>query len=413
MGRMKDFSDQLEWIETQQEPMEHLLIRWANVNSGSRNIAGLERTLALVKEAFGALGGEMKTVELSPQSIVDARGDLRAVPLGRALSIVKRPEARLRVFLGIHYDTVYPADHPFQECAEPDRGALGGPGVADAKGGLVVMLKALEALERSPWAEKLGWEVLINPDEEVGSPGSSPLLAQAASRNHLGLAFEPALPDGSLVGSRKGSGNFVAVVRGKAAHAGRDTADGRNAINAMARFITDLNSFTSSEDRVTINVGHVEGGGPLNVVPDLAIVRFNMRVSSHDDQRAVEQHVNGVSADVNRMDGISVHIHGGFTRVPKPLQGRTLKLFQKLNECGRDLGISISWKPSGGASDGNILAAAGLPTVDSLGVRGGEIHSSNEYIELDSLTERTGLVALLLMKLASGEIDWFPEATPS
>src|SRR6185503_18576279 len=99
-------------------------------------------------------------------------------------------------------------------------------------GGIVVMLTALRALERSPFAEKIGWEVLLNPDEEIGSPNSSALLVEAARRNHLGLIFEPAMSDGSLVGSRKGSGTFTATIKGRAAHAGRDFANGRSAILA-------------------------------------------------------------------------------------------------------------------------------------------------------------------------------------
>src|SRR3989304_2280040 len=145
-----------------------------------------------------------------PTTLLTGSGPLRWLsgkgirkPLGNALSIRKRSTAPLRIFLGAHMDTVYPADHPFQKAVRVDQNTLRGPGVADSKGGLVVMLKALEALERSPYAQSVGWEVLINPDEELGSPGSAPLLAQAAKNTHLGLVFEPPLPDGALVGARK------------------------------------------------------------------------------------------------------------------------------------------------------------------------------------------------------------------
>ena len=118
----------------------------------------------------------------------------------------------------------------------------------------------------------MGWEVLINPDEEIGSPGSAPLLIQAAKRNHLGLVFEPSLPDGNLVGARKGSGNFTVIARGKAAHAGRNPQLGRNAIDALARFIVGLASLDDSGGAITTNVGYIQGGGPVNVVPDLAVL---------------------------------------------------------------------------------------------------------------------------------------------
>ena len=163
-----------------------------------------------------------------------------------------------------------------------DDGTLNGPGVADAKGGIVVMLHALQALEASPLAEHIGWEVLLNPDEEIGSPGSRPLIDSIAPRCDFGLLFEPALGDNQLVSWRKGSGNFSLLVRGRSAHAGRAFAEGRNALVAAAKVvqaISDLNT----DPEVTFNVARIDGGSPMNVVPDLAIVRANVRVRTADE----------------------------------------------------------------------------------------------------------------------------------
>jgi glutamate carboxypeptidase len=402
---MTDYFPHLQWIDSQKSRMIGLLTQWADVNSGTHNLPGLHEMLTLLEQEFRILGGEAESVELEPQQLEDSSGGVENRPLGRALLIRKRPSASLRIFLGCHTDTVYPEDHPFQKSSRIDNNKLQGPGVTDAKGGLVVMLVALEAFERSPWAEELGWEILINPDEEIGSPGSAPLLVQAAKRNHLGLVFEPSLPDGNLVGARKGSGNFAVTVRGMAAHAGRDPHLGRNAIVAMARFIVGLASLPDPGGAITTNVGYVEGGGPVNVVPDLAICRFNVRVATQDDKRSFEQGLMRLAEEINRIDGISLEIRGGFTRPPKPLDEKTLNLLEQIAACGPDLGLSLQWPPSGGACDGNNLAAAGLTTVDSLGVTGGNIHSSDEYILLDSLVERAKLAALLLMKLGAGEIQ--------
>ncbi len=399
---MKDYAPYLDWINGQHDRMCELVFTWAEVNSGSGHPAGLDRMLSLLEVEFGVLDGAMERLELRPWERVNSRGDIVQVRLGNALSIRKRPEAPVKVFLGIHYDTVYAPDGLFQKCFRVDEQTLRGPGVADAKGGLLVMLKALEAFERSPWAENLGWEILINPDEEIGSPGSKALLIEAAKRNHFGLVFEPAKVDGKLVGSRKGSGNFTVVVRGRAAHAGRDPHLGRNAIVALCEIVMRLVASQSSTDQVTINAGRIEGGGPLNVVPDLAIARFNVRVPTAEDQQEFERRLTEITVDSHYGSGISVSVHGGFARPPKPLEGKTLDLFNLVARCGRDLGLSIEWAPSGGASDGNTLQAAGLPTVDSLGARGGNIHSPDEYVLLDSLTERARLTALLLMKMASG-----------
>lgn len=403
---MTDYSPYLAWLDSQHEQMCELVEAWANINSWSRNVTGLEAMLSVLTREFETLGGESETVDVSLEPIHTVEGDESVAGRGKALQIRKRSTAAVRVFLSCHMDTVYAPDHPFQKAERMDANTLRGPGVTDAKGGLVVMLHALKAFERSPWADNLGWEVLISPDEEIGSPGSAQLLETAAERNHIGLVFEPCFTSGDLVGDRKGSGLFTAVIRGKAAHAGREPHLGRNAISALAWFIIVLNAFASTRSGLTVNVGFVEGGGAANVVPDRAKCHFNVRVKTVDDQLLVEDFLTRITEGIEVIEGISLELTGGFTRPPKPLDAKTQVLFQHIIDCGRSLGLSLEMHTSGGACDGNNLAAAGLPTVDSLGPRGGEIHSSREHLHLDSLVERAKLTALLLMKLGSGEIEY-------
>jgi glutamate carboxypeptidase len=307
----------------------------------------------------------------------------------------------MRVLLCIHTDTVYAVDHPFQTTTLLDADTLRGPGVADAKGGIAVMLTALQAFEQTPWASRLGWEVLLNPDEEIGSPGSTPLLADAAKRNHVGLLFEPAMPDGSMAGRRKGSGNFTLVVRGRSAHAGRDFALGRNAIVAMAELVGQLHGLNGAWPGVTVNVGRIEGGGAVNVVPDLAIARVNVRTTKAEDEPLIRARFEELVAQLNTRDGITAELHGHFSSPAKIPDARTLSLLKSIAECGRELGLDLTWRDSGGVCDGNKLAAFGLPNVDTLGVRGGEIHSPAEFLKLDSLTERAKLVMLVMGQLAA------------
>jgi len=248
--------------------MVSLVTRLANINSGTYHLAGLHHLSQGIQLAFASLNADTtERLALSPHQKIDSRGRPVQAPLGDALRFRKRPDAALRVFLCIHMDTVYPEDSPFQQTRllEPDK--LNGPGVTDAKGGIVIMLIALECLERflasgAPDIHPglLGWEVLLNPDEEIGSPGSRPYLLEAAKRNHLGLLFEPALPDGSLASERKGSGNFTVVVRGRSAHAGRNPQDGRSAIVALAQIILALHDLPRQLGGVggtglTVNVG--------------------------------------------------------------------------------------------------------------------------------------------------------------
>jgi glutamate carboxypeptidase len=316
---------------------------------------------------------------------------------------VKRPDAPLRVFLCIHMDTVYPADHPFQACTRIDAHTLQGPGVADAKGGIVVMLAALAALEESPAAARLGWEVLINPDEEIGSAGSAPLLAAAAARNRLGLLFEPATADGAMIDRRKGSGNFTVTVHGRSAHAGRDFAAGRNAIVAMANLTTGLHDLNRLLDGVTVNVGRVKGGGPTNVVPDLAVVEFNVRTSEPADEARFSGQLARLVRELHAREGFGAEVQGGFHSLPKIPDARCRALMGLIERCGAEMNLAIRWKSSGGACDGNKLMAAGLPNVDTLGPCGGELHSPREYVLVQTLAERAKLTALVLLKLAGGE----------
>jgi glutamate carboxypeptidase len=396
------FEPYLSWIDGQRNALRERVMAWAGINSGTGNLEGLRRLASVLVSEFGRLGGELQLVDLPPAEEVDSEGQVRARSLGQAIGIIKRPRAPVRVLLAIHYDTVYGEDHPFQQVTAVDERTLRGPGAADAKGGLAVLLTAVEALERSEFAERIGWEILLNPDEEIGSPGSAALFSAAARRNQVGLVFEPCLPDGALVGARKGSGNFTAIITGRSAHAGRDPQQGRNAIHALAEFVVGLNAGLSAMAGVTINVGRIEGGGPVNVVPALAIAKFNVRVDTADQQRAVEEHLQRSTDEFAKHDGIALRIHGNFTAPPKPLDGRTLALFDQVAACGRELGLNLQWRPSGGVCDGNRLAAAGLPTVDTLGPRGGNLHSAGEYLLVDSLVERAKLAALVLMRLAAG-----------
>ena len=355
---------------------------------------------------FAALGAAVRWMDLPPQTLPRDSGAEVTRPLGRAVELTKRPYARRRVLLAIHVDTVYPADDPFQDVSLVDANTLRGPGVVDAKGGLAVMLAALEALERSPVAAEIGWTVFINPDEELGSPGSSHRFEALAKEHALGLLFEPALPEGALVGARKGSGNFHATMTGRSAHAGRDPHAGRNAVHALAEYIVALTGLGQTSSGITVNVGRVDGGGPLNVVPDRASCGFNVRVSSREEQRAVEARLAELSERFNGREGYQLKLHGCFTAPPKPLDGPTLRLLEHVAACGRELGMDLAWRDTGGTCDGNRLAAAGLPNVDSLGPRGGALHSPDEFLHLDSLVERAKLSALLLMKLAAGELEW-------
>jgi glutamate carboxypeptidase len=219
--------------------------------------------------------------------------------------------------------------------------------------------------------------VLLSPDEEIGSIASAPILAEFARLGHVGLTYEPALADGSLARARKGSGNFHIVVHGKAAHAGRDFAAGRNAVIGAARIAEALHGLNGQRDGVTVNVAKIDGGAPLNMVPDVAMVRFNVRFP--DAEAAAWFEARGRPDRRRAGEGLHAHLHGLITRGAKPFNAAQQRLFGAVKEAGALLGQDIAWKPSGGVCEGNNLFASGLPNVDTLGVRGGDIHSEAEH----------------------------------
>ncbi|MCE5316305.1 MAG: hydrolase [Parachlamydia sp.] len=387
----------LNWIASQQPAMENLLEQWVNINSFTGNLQGLSQMASALQAACEPLQAQMELVSLPDRAIVDQTGRLAAQPLGKALHLVKRPSASYRLFLGGHMDTVYPPDSLFQK-AERKGSRLYGPGSADMKGGLVILLTLLQALEQSPLAKKIGWEVVINPDEEIGSVGSRSLLTQCAARNHLGLIFEPSFADGSIASSRKGSASFTIVVHGRAAHSGRDFASGRNAITALSRIILKAEMLTDLTRGTSVNVGIIQGGQAVNIIPDLATCRLNVRFVEDEALAIVQTQLQQIIRE-QEQEGLSFLLHEDSANPPKPFDEKQKALFQILKMCGEKLNQSIQWQPSGGACDGNNLQAHGLRTIDALGVIGGGLHTPDEYADLSSLSERAQLVALFIEQL--------------
>lgn len=395
----------LEWIDQQTVEMRDAVIALSNQNSGSFNADGVRAVGEQLLARFAPLGCSHEWIEVPTFRATADDGSSIERPLGPALRLRQRPDAPLRVFLGGHMDTVFPKDHHFQRAVIENDDTLHGPGVADLKGGLLVMWAALSALEQSPWRDQIGWEILFNPDEEVGSAASDPLLKEAAERNHFGLIYEPSFPDGALASGRKGSGNFDIVVHGRAAHAGRNPEQGRNALRAAADVLAAVDQLNGQRPGVTFNPGYVHGGGPLNVVPALCLFKFNVRTAAPEDSAWVEQSIDRILRAHER-EGIHFERRGGFTRPPKIVDPGIQRLIDHIGDCARELGTELEFRPTGGCCDGNNLAAYGLPNIDNLGVVGRDIHSDAERMRISSLGERAKVSALLLLRLASGDLSW-------
>ena len=383
------------------EPMLDQVLAWSAINSGSRNLSGLAAMAGLLSDAFAELPGTLDLHEPARVEAVDAAGKTIEIQHGRNLRLKVRPDAPLQLLFTGHMDTVFGADHPFQETRWLDDGVINGPGTADMKGGVAVMLAALKAVEATDAAGRIGYDVVINSDEEVGSLGSADLIAEAARGKRAALTYEPsALPDGTLAGARPGSGNFAITIRGRSAHAGRNPDDGRNAVLAAADLALRFEAMRRAG--LTVNPGKIDGGSPSNEVPDLAILRVNLRPATPELEAEANEMIAAAVAAVSAEREVSIHLHGGFARPPKPMTPDMEALFGLVCRAGADLGQAIGWQATGGVCDGNNIAACGVPVVDTMGVRGGKIHSMEEFLIVESLSERAALSALTILRLAGG-----------
>ena len=389
----------LELIDNRFDELVNRLESFSNLNTHTYNLKNLDVAIDQLQEMFSELEpDEINQYELSPIDSINSNGEAKQLNHGKVLRLRKRQNAETKILLCGHYDTVYPKDHDFQKVTINGNKMMG-PGVLDMKGGLMTMLYVLLAYENSDIKSKIGWEVLIVSDEEVGSIASSSYLGTSARNNDFGLLYEPALPDGSIVKSRKGVGSYTMVFRGVSAHAGRCFNDGLNAFYGVSDFINWSKNMMEINKDLIINLGKVEGGGPNNVVPDLAIARFNARVSTKK-QRTEFEHQLEIFNRRMRKKYPGTELHGKFTSPPKPYSAKAKKIVSGLQDCAKQLNMpKIKLVATGGASDGNKLNGFGLPNIDSLGPIGDGMHSRDEYVLIDSIKQRTKLSALYLYNI--------------
>ena len=378
------------WIQGEHDRLLERVIDWANVNSGSGNEAGLNRLAEQIQREFQDLDPDDSTLRFLSED---------AIPRGPLIRLTKRPNAKKRVLFFGHLDTVYSLEHPLQRTQLLPDGRLNGPGVCDMKGGLAILLCGLAAFENSAHEKRFGWTILINSDEELGSPLSTPFFEDAARRHEVAFGFEPALRDGSIASSRRGTGNFTLRFHGQAAHSGRNPYDGINAFIPLAHFILKCQELNGRRDSIFINPAIVAGGTAPNVVPDFASCQVNVRTTSSNDETWILEELHRFVAEIPKDGGYRAEISGGFTAPPKMLNPQIESLIELVRKAGQKIGVAINTRPTGGTCDGNRLAGFGLPNLDNLGARGDYIHSPAEFIYPESLVERARLLYELLLGL--------------
>ena len=263
------------------------------------------------------------------------------------------------------------------------------------KGGIVVGLTALAALVEMHQHPIRPVTALFTSDEEIGSPASRPLIEALASQSALVLVLEPAMPDGAIKTWRKGVGDFIVTVHGRAAHAGSDHQLGRNAIEELARQILVIQNLTDYGQGTTLNVGIIRGGTATNVVPEVATAEVDLRVMKPGE---AERILAALHALKPALDGTTIQVSGELNRPPMPTNELMKATFEKAQKMASGIGMELRASGTGGASDANFVAPLGIPVLDGLGAVGDGGHTEWEFIFKDSLPERARLLATILSK---------------
>lgn len=374
------------------------------IPTGHNHTPGLDEYRGLLVARLRALGAVCEEVPGDPRPgwiTPDAEG---ASPEHRIppTAVCRRPGLTgPRLLLSGHLDTVFTPSDPFNKLSiAPDGKAATGPGVVDMKGGILIALHALEAL--ASCGVTPSWTFILNSDEETGSYHSRAALEAEAKKHHFGIAFEPALPGGAMAIERKGSGQFMIEVHGRSAHAGRDFEKGVSAVYALARILTKLEAMSDLPRGTTVNVGPIDGANATNIVPERARAWGNVRFTDEAAAAELERKLDALATTPDALPRVVVH--RGFNRPAKPKTPATEQLALTAREVAESLGQTLPFASTGGVCDGNILQAVGLPTIDSMGVRGGGLHTPQEWIEVPSLVERCQLLAVLFANLSGARV---------
>ncbi len=370
------------------EALEELV----NIDSGSYTPEGVNRIADLCEARFRSHGW---TVERIPHRPAEGEPQLGDLLVGR-LEGAGGP----RVLMIGHTDTVFDpgtaAERPFRV----DGSRATGPGVSDMKGGLLLGFVAIEVLQEAGFDGFERITYVNNPDEEIGSPFSRATIAELAKEADVALVLESARENGAVVSARKGVTDFRIEIVGRAAHAGVEPERGRSAILEAAHKTIALQALNGRWPGVTVNVGVIRGGTRTNVVPERCVLEVDVRSPQEETLRAVEAEVERIAATHTVPDVTATTRAGSWHRPMEKKEG-VARLVALAAQVAADLGFELRDAATGGASDANTTAAAGVPTLDGLGPVGGDDHGPREWIDLASVVPRIALFAGLVSRLGT------------
>lgn len=342
-------------------------------------------TKALIDDLGAWLGPQVESLGFSVERIPEAKaGDHW---------LCRSSAERGGILLLHHLDTVYPAGTLATTSWRLEAGRAFGPGVLDMKGGIAVTLAALRGLRAHGLEPSRPVLCLFTSDEETGSRSSRSLIEALARSVDLILCLEPALPDGGLKTQRKGTGIFQVETFGRAAHAGNNPEAGVHAIEEMAHQIPAIHALASPSAGTTVSVGVIRGGTRTNVIPASCLAKLDVRVADPNERPRIDA---GLAALRPMVEGARIEVRGGWNRPPMPRTPAIAGAFEQARQIADTIGIQLTEGGAGGGSDANFVAALGLPVLDGLGPIGDGAHSTDEYVEIESLAPRAALLAALL-----------------
>ncbi len=373
----------VQCLDKKEAEMLALLERLVNIDSGTYLRGGVNQVAGIIVEKLHDLGFAVERVSQSE--------------FGDHLLAQKGGTSVKKLLCIGHMDTVFPEGEAKRRPFRIEGDEAYGPGVIDMKGGIVVLLHSLHALmEANPTLYRtLDLTVLLNSEEEIGSPTSTSYVIREAQSADTVCVFEPARPEGQVVIKRKGVGKYHLTVHGKAAHAGTQPDLGVSAIEELARTILEFHALNDFEDGLTVNVGVVRGGSRPNIIADHAYAEIDVRVVDEAQMNRVQKEFDRICCA--RRNGIRMELTGGITFPPMLKTERSLELLYLVQEAGRELGVDIAEIPTGGGSDGNN-ASHYAPTLDGLGPQGTGAHSPDETLIVPTLLERSKVFALFVEK---------------
>jgi glutamate carboxypeptidase len=349
----------------------------------SREESRLNEIAGLVSGQLREIGGQ---VELIPQNgygtHLRARFDFGHESMEQGVLVVG------------HLDTVWPVgslEHlPFRVTPE---GRAHGPGIFDMKSGVAILVESLRTIVSQSLATKRPVTLLLTCDEEIGSRTSRPLIEEEAKNAAAALILEPPISGGVVKTGRKGIGTFTVRALGRAAHAGLDPEKGVNAIVELAHQTLRLSALNDYGRGVTVSVGLVEGGSALNVVPACASAKVDVRFWTPEDGENLIAAIRGLTPVTA---GAKIEVSGGINRPPMPRSEKNIALYEHARALAAELGFELKDEVVGGGSDGNFIAAMGVPTLDGLGVDGAGAHAEHEHIVIDDIPRRAALLTRLM-----------------